>query len=78
MKRSLPHLLWSAGLLFVIIGTLMGPGVFIPGEQPTPQQVAQLKKQLVLSDVGFVLLVIGAVWVVVRLINRRFLRARVI
>jgi hypothetical protein len=78
MKRSLPHLLWSAGLLLVIIGTVLGPGVFIPGEQPTPQQVAQLNKQLVLSDVGFVLLVIGGVWAVVRLINRCFSRARVI
>jgi len=78
MKRSLPHLLWSVGLLLVAIGTLLGPGVFIPGELPAPEQVAQLKRQLVLSDVGFMLLVIGVIWVVVRLINRRFSRARVV
>ena len=75
MKRSLPHLLWSFGILLIVTGTVLGPGGFIPGEQPTPEMLAKLKTQLIFSNVGFVLMVIGVIWLVTRWAGRRFSQA---
>jgi hypothetical protein len=76
MKRFLPHLVWSSGLVVVIIGLIVGPGV--PYQDPTPAMRALEARQEQLTDrlaiIGLCLFVSGIAWVVARLIYRRFSR----
>lgn len=64
MRHFLPHLLWLSGILLVIIGAIVGPGE--PADDLTPEMRVRLAKQLIISDIGVVLFVIGIIWVITR------------
>jgi hypothetical protein len=79
MTKFLPHLVWLSGLVVVIVGLFVGPGV--PYQDPTPAMRALEARQEQISDkltiIGLCLSVSGIAWVLTRLIYRRFSRKTV-
>jgi hypothetical protein len=69
VRGLLPYLFCLAGLLLPVVGGIIGPGV--PAGDWTPEMQAQLKKRLIVSDVGAVLFLIGVIWVLVRWLRHR-------
>lgn len=79
MKRFLPHCFWAGGLLLVLIGFLVGPGV--PYQDPTPAMSAleevQSEHFAMFGIAGFLLFVTGVLWIIIRWLARRFSRKTV-
>lgn len=76
MKRLLPHFVWLSGLLVVLIGIAVGPGV--PYQDPTPEMRAiearQEQRSQRVAVSGLCLIAGGAVWGASRWLGRRFSR----
>ena len=81
MKRLLPHIFWASGLVLVIIGTAIGPGIpaqdYAPGQPYSPAELARIDKQVILTDIGAVLFLSGIIWIAVRWLIHRFSRKSV-
>jgi len=79
MRRFLPHLFWSGGLLFVIIGFVIAPGVsYRDGSQEMDLLAERVCERLVmLGIVGFLLFVTGVLWIITRWLACRFSRKTV-
>ena len=76
MNRFLPYTFWAGGLVLVIIGFAVGPGV--PYQDPTPAMRAleesQSERFAMFGIAGLLLFVIGLLWIIARWISRRFPR----
>jgi hypothetical protein len=74
MKKFLPHLVWLTGLLIVIVGIAVGPGV--PYQDPTPEMRAfesrQEQRSRSVAITGFCIFAGGVVWGASRRLIRRF------
>jgi len=74
MKRFLPHLVWLSGLLVVLVGIALGPGV--PYRDPTPEMRAlearQDQRSQRVAIVGLCLFAGGVLWGTSRWFVRRF------
>jgi hypothetical protein len=81
MKRLLPHLFWASGLVLVVIGTAIGPGIpaqdYAPGQLYSPADLARIDKQLIFTDIGAIFLGFGIIWILVRRLTHRFSRRSV-
>jgi hypothetical protein len=74
MRQFLPHLVLLLGLLCLLVGALVGPGV--PCQDPTPEMRALEAGQTELAErfiiASFALVAIGVLWLLIRWIARRF------
>ena len=76
MKRFLPHVFCVIGLMLVVIGFAVGPGIPYPDPTPEIRLVVERKSErlAVLAIAGLLLIVTGGVWIVTRWLRRRFYR----
>jgi hypothetical protein len=76
MGRFLPHLSCAVGLLLVVIGFVVGPGV--PYQDPTPEMnflaERQSERLAMLAVAGVLLFLIGVIWMITRWFTRHFWR----
>jgi hypothetical protein len=74
MTRFLPHFVWLSGLLVVVIGIAVGPGV--PYQDPTPEmralEVKQEQRSQSVAITGLCLFSGGVLWGTSRRLARRF------
>jgi hypothetical protein len=79
MKRFLPQLFCAVGLLLVVIGFVVGPGV--PYQDPTPEMnllaESQSERLAVLAIGGVSLFLIGLLWIITRWLTHHFSRKTV-
>ena len=54
MNRFLPHLVWIAGLLVVLVGLALGPGV--PYQDPTPEMSGHFNHE---EHIAIVIMLMG-------------------
>jgi type VI protein secretion system component VasK len=77
MRRFLPHLFWSGGLLLVIMGFVIAPVVRdgTPGMDLLSER--QSEHLVMLSMTGCLFFVTGVLWIITRWLARRFSRKTV-
>ena len=79
MRRFLPHLFCTVGLLLEVIGFVVGPGV--PYQDPTPEMSLLAERQserlAMLAIAGVLLFLIGVLWIITRWFTRHFSRKTV-
>ncbi|PYJ81745.1 MAG: hypothetical protein DME22_20455 [Verrucomicrobia bacterium] len=73
MRRLLPYLIWLSGLLLLVIGVFVGPGV--PYQDPTREMRTIEARQTRLGDsfmmAGLIVFASGVLWAVVAGFVRR-------
>jgi uncharacterized membrane protein YdcZ (DUF606 family) len=74
MKRLFPHLLWSLGLVLLLIAAGKGSGAALPYQDPTPEvltvQRGQLHTAKAIASGGGILVLAGIVWLIGRRMRR--------
>ena len=79
MRRFIPHLFCAVGLLLVVVGFVVGPGV--PYQDPTPEMNLLAERQserlAVLAIAGVLFFLVGVLWIITRWLTRHFSRKSV-